>query len=137
MRDTGCGKTYNTYYSEFQSDIGYDLCRWENESTSERFFEKSTTWILMKFCQIVEGIRTFRLKKTASKTERYISVSRHFEFVYFNPYNPYFCLKILRGVFCVITYTYFLGDDKILVDVVEDIIHRDVVAALQSHLGPG
>ena len=31
------------------------------------------------------------IKKNASKTEGYISVSRHFTFVYFCAYNPYFC----------------------------------------------
>ena len=101
IRDTGCGKTYNTYYSEFQSDIWYDLCRWENEWTSERFLETSMTWILMKFCQIIEGSHSFSSKKTASKSERYISVSKAFKIAYFCPYNPYFsvhfCHKILRG----------------------------------------
>ena len=59
------------------------------------------TWILMKFRQIIEESHSFSSKKTASKSERYISVSKAFKFAYFCPYNPYFsvhfCHKILRG----------------------------------------
>ena len=65
------------------------------------------TWIWMKFRQIIEESHSFSSKKTASKSERYISVSQAFRIAYFCPYNPYFslhfCLKILRGGFCVIT----------------------------------
>ena len=59
------------------------------------------TWIWMNFRQIIEESHSFSSKKTASKSERYISVSKAFKIAYFCPYNPYFsvhfCHKILRG----------------------------------------
>ena len=92
---------------EFYRHLKWDFGRWENEWTSERCLQRSMTWIWMKFCQIVEGIRTFRLKKTRQKQSGTSLYPDTLSLYIFCPYNPYFslhfCLKILRGGFCVIT----------------------------------
>ena len=66
------------------------------------------TWILMTFCQIVEGSRPFRSKKPRQKQSGTSLYPDTLSLHIFCPYNPYFslqfCLKILRGDFCDITH---------------------------------